>query len=383
MIAVIADDITGAAELGGLALSCGISCEVQTVFHHATDVDMIVVDSDSRSVDEPTAVSRVFSAATAIAAASPEWVYKKTDSAMRGHILAELAVVMASCGLPRCLFAPANPAIGRTIEDGRYLIRGTPLHQTDFAHDPEYPAVTSDVLALLLKGRPASLRAISPGDAIPADGVSVGQVRTAQDLALWARAITPDILPAGGGALFAAMLEARGFVRGTTPPPPVARTTLFICGSSTDVSHKALDEARAEGLDVHRMPGELFHGHARRDCVSRWAEDVITSLGTKGVAIAAIDRPAVKDSQLALRLRGHTADLAERILAACQVDSLIIEGGATAAAIMAKMGWTRFRPVAQLAHGVVQMSVVERPGLLVTVKPGSFAWPSDIWRTGR
>jgi D-threonate/D-erythronate kinase len=383
MIAVIADDITGAAEIGGIALACGISCEVQTRACPAEGVDMVVVDTDSRSVDEAAATSRVSMAATILASASPQWVYKKTDSAMRGHILAELAVVRTSCGLPTCLFAPSNPAIGRTIEDGRYLINGVPLHQTNFAHDPEYPAVTSDVVELLCRGNPVDLKVISPGQAIPSERISIGQVRTVADLEAWARAITPDILPAGGGALFSTMLAVKGFVKGRTPQRQTSGTTLFICGSSTDVSSKALAVARTKGVAVHTMPMDLFQGTAGDDSIAEWAQKVVASLKESRFAVAAIDKPSVKDSSFALRLRGHTAVLAERILAACSLDSLVIEGGATAAAIMNRMGWYRFRPVAQLAHGVVQMTVVERPGLLVTVKPGSFAWPTDIWTSGR
>jgi uncharacterized protein YgbK (DUF1537 family) len=66
------------------------------------------------------------------------------------------------------------------------------------------------------------------------------------------------------------------------------------------------------------------------------------------------------------------------ILQAATPAELIIEGGSTAYSILQQMGWSRFIPEQELAQGVVRMSVPEAPGLHITVKPGSYAWPASI-----
>jgi D-threonate/D-erythronate kinase len=49
MILTLADDLSGAAEAGGIALRFGLAAEVQTEFFPARDVDLIVRDTDSRT----------------------------------------------------------------------------------------------------------------------------------------------------------------------------------------------------------------------------------------------------------------------------------------------------------------------------------------------
>ena len=55
MIAVIADDFTGAAELAGISLRYGLSVEVFLNNVTATDADVIVVCTDSRSLNNTNA----------------------------------------------------------------------------------------------------------------------------------------------------------------------------------------------------------------------------------------------------------------------------------------------------------------------------------------
>ena len=59
MIAIIADDFTGAAELAGISLRYGLAVEVFLNNVVATDADVIVVCTDSRSLnnDEAKAVT--------------------------------------------------------------------------------------------------------------------------------------------------------------------------------------------------------------------------------------------------------------------------------------------------------------------------------------
>ena len=75
--------------------------------------------------------------------ALPCVLFKKTDSALRGHVVAELTALMEATGYRRAVYLPANPSKGRIIKDGAYYINGNPIHETDFSFDPEFPAKTS------------------------------------------------------------------------------------------------------------------------------------------------------------------------------------------------------------------------------------------------
>jgi D-threonate/D-erythronate kinase len=150
MIVILADDLTGAAELAGVAAARGLSAEVQPVtFLPDTDARVIAVDTRTRGAPADEAARRVADFARQVARAGPEWVFKKVDSVLRGPVLAEVRSAAAALGLPRTLLVPANPSRGRSIQGGRYRVGGRPLHETAFAQDPEYPATTDDVVTLL------------------------------------------------------------------------------------------------------------------------------------------------------------------------------------------------------------------------------------------
>ena len=56
MIAVIADDLTGAAEIGGIGLSYNFKVEISNEVNPHTTADMVVINTDARSKTEDEAV---------------------------------------------------------------------------------------------------------------------------------------------------------------------------------------------------------------------------------------------------------------------------------------------------------------------------------------
>ena len=206
MVLVIADDLSGAAELAGIAFAHGLTAEVQTEFQPRAEAQVICLDTNTRrlSADEVSAVLRKL--AKHVRTARPEFIFKKTDSALRGHIATELGVLMEATARARAVFVPANPSRGRVILGGEYFIGDTPLHETDFAHDPQHPATTSNVAERL--GHDPAI--VTPDAAKPED------VRVA------AESCNDLVLPAGAGDFFAALLEARGHAAQPVEPDSLA-----------------------------------------------------------------------------------------------------------------------------------------------------------------
>ena len=194
MIVVIADDLSGAAELAGAALNRGLTAEVQTTFTPATNADVVCVDADSRSLPDGEAARVVGEIAGAVANAKPEWIYKKCDSVLRGNVLAEVHAIMAATSHPRAVLISANPTRGRVIRDGEYFIHDQLLHTTAFASDPEHPRHTARVASLL----GGDLNRVQTPDATSTD-----------DLVHQARRLATDTLPVGGVEFFDAILATR------------------------------------------------------------------------------------------------------------------------------------------------------------------------------
>jgi uncharacterized protein YgbK (DUF1537 family) len=385
LIAVIADDFTGAAELGGVALRYGLTAKVQSEFNAHADVDLIVVDTDTRSCAAEEAARRVTNVAELCREDAVERVFKKVDSVLRGQVIAELTALLGTWGQHRALLVPANPGLGRVISGGHYFINGQPLHQTDFARDPEYPATTSDVLAVLGPARPWPVHVLRPGEVMPDRGILVGEATSDADLATWARRLDDDTIPAGAAEFFGAFLRAIGLQSAERASVEVesteGATALFVCGSTSSYSRSFCQRCEARGIPVLRMPPGLFGiNPLSPKLIREWADATVRALEIHPRVMVAIDQPLCRDPGLPQILSSHLGDLVEQVINRRPVDHLFAEGGATVVALVRRFGWKRLRVRRELAPGVVCMQVEGMSGPLLTMKPGSYAWPDEVWR---
>ncbi|OXU15168.1 four-carbon acid sugar kinase family protein [Sedimentisphaera salicampi] len=384
MVIAIADDFSGAAEIAGIGREYGMNVEVQTHFAPTENAELIVVDTDSRLCSAHEAAARVREIACRIKEAdlSVDWIYKKTDSVLRGQVKAELEALLEAFEYRRILLSPANPSRGRVVSEGVYYINGRPLSETGFARDDEYPFISSNV-AELLDFRTASQNGLlRRGKYIPSDGIWIAEAETDDDCRWWASSVDEQTIPAGAADFFSALLKARGMQAN-----PIQEQTFhgsefpafFVFGSSSDYSRRMLRNAEESGCKAGRMPLDAlrFTGHVRT-YIEQWASEIETALREDSIAIAAIDQPELKRAECARRLTALTALLVYEVLSDIPRIHLYIEGGATSSAIVRKMGWQQLRVSHQEAGGVVEMRVEESPNQILTVKPGSYAWPQKI-----
>jgi uncharacterized protein YgbK (DUF1537 family) len=315
------------------------------------------------------------------------WCYKKVDSVLRGHVCVELDVLMKALGKPRAILAPANPSRERTIVGARYLVDGQPLHETDFANDPEYPATSCQVTDLLhARGRAVVVLNHSACDGHE-EGVVVAEAEHQEDLSCWAAKVDNDTLASGGSDFFSALLEERigpNRVKSTSEVFRTARPRLFVCGSASEYSRRAVRRAQHLGISVCSMPDSLLGGGTSRELLTgQWTEEVLCALRANGRAIVAIAEPVVRDVPLARQLAAHMAALTEAVVRRTAIGELVLEGGATAEAVMTRLGWKTWEVLGEYEPGVVQLHAMGEEDLLVTVKPGSYPWPADIWNQCR
>ncbi|HMQ44098.1 MAG TPA: four-carbon acid sugar kinase family protein, partial [Mariniflexile sp.] len=94
MIFVLADDLTGAAEIAGICLRYGldVSFGIDTVPKKEATVTIIATDTRSLTADE--AYKTHFNLAQNIISKTNNRIFKKCDSVLRGHVLTELSALM-------------------------------------------------------------------------------------------------------------------------------------------------------------------------------------------------------------------------------------------------------------------------------------------------
>jgi uncharacterized protein YgbK (DUF1537 family) len=363
MIAVIADDISGAAELAGAALRHGLRAEVQTGFDPGTDADVICVDTDTRSMTAPEAAQAAGEAARRVAAVRPEWIYKKCDSVLRGHVLAELRAIMAATGRPRAVLVSANPSRGRVIRGGRLWVKGEPLSATAFARDPEHPRRTSDVAELL------------GGDL---SGVMVPDADSEADLGRHAALVDDGTLAGGGVDFFETLLTARGWAPsacGTGPAADERRSagpggkdllpvTLMVCGSAASWSLRR-QQAAQRGVPLFNLPLD--------------AGEIVGALRSNRCALIGIgEGPATAGAAPSLLVR-KLAEASAGVLREATVTRMLLEGGATAAAVVRELGWMRLLACEASAPGIGTLQPLEADAPILSIKPGSYDWPAGFW----
>ncbi len=349
MIVVIADDLSGAAELAGAALRHGLSAEVQTDFHSGSPAEVVCVDTDTRLLPPEQAAERVAAVVRNVIAARPAWIFKKCDSVLRGPVLAEARATARAAGLASIVILPANPSRHRVIRAGGYFIDGRPLHQSSFAHDPIHPRSTSQVVELL------------DGDLT---GVITPDAQSTADMAKQAAAVGRDTLPVGAADFFTAVLEARVPHQAKSFSEPATHSSgpaLLVCGSAATWSQRHA-EAKVQSIPVFALPHDIGA--------------VVGALQTSGRALIGIGDGLGQSSTV---LTGKLAESVAEILRATSVSRLLLEGGATAAAVVRTLGWTRLRACEVSPQGVGVLQPVSQSGPLVFIKPGSYAWPSQIW----
>ena len=381
MIGVIADDLTGAAEIGAVGLRHGLRAEIVRSGEPGGLADLVCIDTDSRSCAPDEAGKRAAAAAKLLRASGARWIYKKVDSVLRGHVTAEVEAVMHQLKLERALLLPANPSRGRIIRDGQYFVNGKLIHKTEFGRDPEYPRRSSQVLRLLKVPEKFSIR-VAIDDQQPFDQtIVVGEAGTAEDVSGWAEASGPEILSAGGSEFFDALLGREKPMANERMKPllsPVEGRELFVCGTSTESSRKFVMAARRRKQPVITLPAELIWGtEFSPGALASLARSAVAAFDNHPRVILAIGLPLIRDAVVARRLFQNVVQIAERIMDKVPVAHVFAEGGATASELVRSMGWPRLTVEHEPAPGVATLSVGGSRSTLLTIKPGTYTWPAQ------
>jgi uncharacterized protein YgbK (DUF1537 family) len=383
MIAVIADDLTGAAEIAGLGLRYGLTVEIVTTVDQLSKADLLVVATDTRSMPEQEAVKVMSYITVRLKRLNPEVLFKKVDSVIRGHVIAELNTHLKQLDIPRALLVPANPALGRTIVKGNYYVDGEPIHLTSFANDPEFSLTTSDIRDML-RSKDTEIHIRNIEDTLPTQGIIIGECGYADDLDVWATKADSHTLMAGGSGLFNAILGSHDLKE--VKEPGIDRNAfnepmLFICGSTYNKSKQLVEKLSDAGGPVSYMSQDIISSFDPADKLfNQWADDVVALLNKHQKAVIAIHEDAITKTDVSTGyLRDKKARLVEKVLERVAVKELLIEGGATAAAIIKQLNYIQFTPVQEFSTGVIRMKVDKENELFLTLKPGSYDWPEHIW----
>lgn len=152
-IGVVCDDLTGGGDIGSQFIVRGlktrISRSVDDMVPPPPDTEVWIINTGSRALPPRQAGQRVRKALKALKEFSPDYIYKKIDSTLRGNIGSELDASLSEMELDSIPLCAAFPRMGRKTVDGIHYVDGKILAESHYARDAESPVKESDIRVLL------------------------------------------------------------------------------------------------------------------------------------------------------------------------------------------------------------------------------------------
>jgi len=403
-LGVIADDFTGACDVGVQFRKCGLETAVLTCIERLDafkgNFDLIVIDTESRNLAPEIAYDKVREAVKALKAIDARLVYKKIDSTLRGNLGAELDAIIDELKVKAIIVAPAFPAQNRTTINGHLLIKNVPLERTEFARDPLNPVKTSHIATLIghqtqrrighidlskVRSTVESLKEEIQRLTGEGNEIIVADAETPDDLAKVVKAsVDPNLLPCGSAGL------AEEVSRLLTSRLQESKL-LVISGSVNNVTLNQIATVE-KGLDVKVLEPDLsgvliseqkwdaevknLVGKVEEAVVD--GRDVIIRLAKSKSSVLEVQRLGkelgMDNLQVAERLLSILSEAFKRIIQNYNFSGLIIIGGDTSIKIMKAMNVDGIRIEKEVLPGIPMSRILggKFEGLRVVTKAGGF-----------
>lgn len=387
---LIADDLTGALDAGVCFVPQGAKVLVDAAAVEPASIDAcagaLCVNAATRHMGAAEAAERVAGLVRAAQTAGVPLVVKKTDSALRGNVGAELAAAWRASGA-RCLhFLPALPAMGRVTRGGVHYIDGVPVSQSVFGRDPFEPVVDSDVRAIMAAQTDAPVAVVAEGEQAPAgfEGIVVYDATSEASVESRVRellAAADGSVLAGCAGLASALAAIAGPGSRADEPLSFVGNLLVVCGSVNGVSRGQCAAAVRGGAASYRIAetekcddswlisdaGRAFVAAVNDD----WAARPLTVVDGSGLEDLSGLVPAGLDVRQVVS--DHIGALLAAVCAAGVRGRVLVTGGDVLTSFLAQAKVAEVTPLGQVSAGVVAFEVRPPAGVLrIASKSGGF-----------
>lgn len=395
---VLADDLTGALDTGIQFVAGHASTRVVLDPRYPLDridpsVQVLVVDTESRHLPAEEAADIIRGIVRQAAALQVPCLYKKTDSALRGNVGAELTAALEESGADQLHFIPAFPRTRRTTVGGIQYIDGTPVAESVFGQDPFDPVRFSAVSEILAQQTDTPVHTAPRDGELPEEaGIVVYDAETDEDIAQWGARLCRDgkLKVLAGCAGFAAALPELMELGGAEQADMVAADSfLVVCGSVNPITVAQMEEAGRCGFrHIHLTARQLltpgyFDGAEGQALLDQWAAWL-----KAGENCVLDSNPAPGDTETAAQvgeemgmdledLRQHISRTLGQVLRQLVErgvrSTMLVTGGDTLMGFVRAAGVSEIVPVRELVTGSV-LSLINLGGVTYNIisKSGGF-----------
>ncbi|WP_083347549.1 four-carbon acid sugar kinase family protein [Rhizobium sp. LCM 4573] len=315
---IVADDLTGALDSAAMFAARGMRC---CVLRHPealaaadlSDIDVCAVSTGSRESGRKQAQDAIAAVLAALEPPLPDYIFKKVDSRLKGHVGLEARLLAEGTDRTRLLVSPAIPEMGRFVADGYLTGMGV-----------------VEPIAVASRFAETGMALTIPDAKTDADLDHCGAANFETTLFVGAR---------GLAAALARRLKPQGNARLKIRLP---RPALFAIGSRDPITEIQVERLRSE-LDA----GFLIAENGRVMEEAELLSDLTIVKMTAGKAAVAADLAG-----------GLFADGVSALIERGQPATLLACGGETANALLERLGVERLEVLGEILPGVPLSSAV-------------------------
>ena len=404
-LVIIADDLTGALVTGvqfsKKNMSVAVTTDINTDFvKEFSDIDVVVIDTESRHISKEEAKKRVKSAVSKFNREKTEFFYKKMDSTLRGNIGSELEGFMEGLGISELSFVPAFPSGKRTVKNGILYVNGVKLADTQFAHDILNPVTESFIPDIINNQTDIKVLKTNIHDLIPSENdknsenkkIYLFDSENIDEMAEIGKALKEKKLLnfTAGNAGFAEILT--NYIETDSKKSKILiddKRILFVCGSvnitslnqcgfaekigyiSESLNFKDIISDKYSSSRNYMTDREYFkmklEAHKKLLLKTSSSDNVIK------IALEYSKKNNIPMETLTLNIAQNTGKLVSDIVKDKKIQNLIVLGGDTLMGILKNIDCKYIIPITEILPGIVFTKVVGKDITVnVITKAGGF-----------
>ncbi|MCM0649656.1 hypothetical protein NBE98_14910 [Clostridium swellfunianum] len=412
LIGVVADDITGGNDIGIMFAKNGLVTEVYRYqkdmeFEASGDVDVIIIDTDSRFDKPEVAAEKVYNSTKSLMKIPCDMYFNKTCSVFRGNIGVEFDAMQEALGINKSVVILGFPANGRATKNGLHYVNGVLLENSQFANDPIHPMKESNLVKIL------GAQTDKPVGFIPYDIVKQGKealkinieemkkeysyiildVIGQEDLRIIAESVKDEINLCGSSAIAEELPKAFGNSKELKLEEGVYSSidkngVLTLAGSLTPQTLEQINYLKEVGVETIEFDTLIIYDE--EDYAKAIKEIAAIAIKTvsqgKDILIhTSNDREVIrktkefgyqlglKDNEIGKKISAALTAIVEEVYKATGLRKIVVAGGDTSEAVSEGLNIEKMRIIEEIEPGLPNMfGYNSNERLLMVLKSGSF-----------
>jgi len=405
-IAIIADDLTGAADagvqfcpyLGPIYMTGGKKKDFNSADLRSKGLSVF---TNTRNIDPAQAADTIYEITRIVHNLSPRMIYKKIDSCLRGNLGSELDAMVSALHATASFVAPAFPEHGRTTVNDFHLIDGIQVNETEIGRDPLSP-VTESRLSVLLSSQSqmsighiplcyiekGSIALYKQVKKLLAQGCNhivfdAQKTRHLNAIASLARSQFDNVLLVGSAGLARSLARLTGskYTAQTARNRPRLQKYLFVCGSASLVlARQAKLLADSTGWPWIVLDPEALTANKNSTRYESLKTELESSWRTGNLIISIAQSLDTDMKKRPEEIVAGLADVVDSLLSLNVPDALFLSGGDTAENVMYKINGSAILLHEEILPGLMRGEIAGDilKGVTVFTKPGAFGQPDAL-----